>query len=985
MALEVLHNPFEHTHENLAFRELANQLKDWFDKKQLPGLLIGNPEIPADESLQPDILLFTPYSIFIIDLKNYGGKVHLPPVDQFPTRIWNCDGKQVRGGSFINPFAQLGSHRNKAMSVLKSIPKSEREYYSGLRPKHVVTLVYFHKPIQIKGSIPGSLEKTFFIADPNTILNFIEDVRSSALSLTSHHFNYFKRLFIGQPYNLSESFQETDDEPIENLSLWPEQNRILSEFGAFLDQEEERILILNGPECCGKSSLIPHLSSKAFEEGILQVEVLAPTGRIAGRLKKRLSLPYKSLYSFIYGGPQTQNEEGKDDEEGQEEGPELDLTAIETIPLRKDEDLESNAILIIDEAHLITNSFHKTEFLIFGSGHLLSDLLSFIRLPENKRKLVFIGDPYQLSFGKVEENALQVDFLRDLSELGVRAIKMTPNHNFISPSGRIDQNLKIAKGIDENSYCHLDFKPHAQVSCIAKQDIKVLVKSWIDLKTPFVILTFSNERAEEVNRWFRKNFLNQPEDLSPGDLLFINNNVRIPEGDLPFTEPRFVVNGTFMTVLEVGEETSFPKSGPHTGKLSFRKLKVKLSDSGQSVELWSLENYRNSLKAELSKDETIALKILLSGRIKKATLENPFEESVEYKNWESSSEKERLEGLIDQLKRDLADGQKVKGKLEEAEREFRKAERKARKAHRNRIRRQIQFNDPLINAAYLRFGWAMTVHKSLGEKWPEVLLNAEQGATFGKTNRSYFSWLYTGVSRSEEKINLINFQPIHPLMDLEVIEAIELITISEKPDPIKFKVNRQADLESEEVKFAEALEYAITDIPLIRCGHFIEQSLSTFGLNLKRVTHHNYQEVYQLSGNDEQSASIQIFYSGKFEFKSPNIIVASSAELKSALEDHLLNKAIPAYLWKQLTPSFKIPVYTKWKEEFKAMGWDLSVRGQHQFQDMLLLQKENAWISFKTIYNGDGFFQSVQATKSNQPERWKEVMPIFKFETSDVT
>jgi hypothetical protein len=291
----------------------------------------------------------------------------------------------------------------------------------------------------------------------------------------------------------------------------------------------------------------------------------------------------------------------------------------------------------------------------------------------------------------------------------------------------------------------------------------------------------------------------------------------------------------------------------------------------------------------------------------------------------------------------------------------------------------------LINAAYLRFGWAMTVHKSLGEKWPEVLLNAEQGATFGKTNRSYFSWLYTGVSRSEEKINLINFQPIHPLMDLEVIEVIELITISEKPDPIKFKVNREAHLESHEVKFAEALEYAITDIPLIRCGQFIEQSLSTFGLNIKSVIQHPYQEVYQLSGKNGNSAKIQIFYSKEFEFKSLKVMNASSPELKAALQDHLLNKAIPEYLWMQLTPTFKVSVYTEWKKQFESLGWELTLQNMHPYQDVFLIKKGDAWISFRTIYNGDGFFQSVQAIKSNHPEQWSEVLTVFKSETSDVT
>ena len=85
----------------------------------------------------------------------------------------------------------------------------------------------------------------------------------------------------------------------------------------------------------------------------------------------------------------------------------------EVIPLKSSKDIDEKALVIIAEAHLVSRSLSQSELLRFGSGRLLEDIIKFIN-PESKRKIVFIGDPYSLTFGKDEDSALNFETLSEL-------------------------------------------------------------------------------------------------------------------------------------------------------------------------------------------------------------------------------------------------------------------------------------------------------------------------------------------------------------------------------------------------------------------------------------------------------------------------------------------------------------------------------------------------------------------------------------------
>jgi exodeoxyribonuclease-5 len=62
-----------------------------------------------------------------------------------------------------------------------------------------------------------------------------------------------------------------------------------------------------------------------------------------------------------------------------------------------------------------------------------------------------------------------------------------------------------------------------------------------------------------------------------------------------------------------------------------------------------------------------------------------------------------------------------------------------------------------LNALHVKFAYAMTCHKTQGGQWPVVII--DQGyLTDENINSEYQRWLYTALTRSTEKVYLVNFR-----------------------------------------------------------------------------------------------------------------------------------------------------------------------------------------------------------------------------------
>ncbi|WP_413769785.1 ATP-binding domain-containing protein, partial [Vibrio vulnificus] len=70
-------------------------------------------------------------------------------------------------------------------------------------------------------------------------------------------------------------------------------------------------------------------------------------------------------------------------------------------------------------------------------------------------------------------------------------------------------------------------------------------------------------------------------------------------------------------------------------------------------------------------------------------------------------------------------------------------------------RKQALKDDPYFNAFKVKFGYAITCHKAQGSEWQHVLVNCY--SPYQKTlSRDYFRWLYTAITRTSQKLYVLN-------------------------------------------------------------------------------------------------------------------------------------------------------------------------------------------------------------------------------------
>lgn len=77
---------------------------------------------------------------------------------------------------------------------------------------------------------------------------------------------------------------------------------------------------------------------------------------------------------------------------------------------------------------------------------------------------------------------------------------------------------------------------------------------------------------------------------------------------------------------------------------------------------------------------------------------------------------------------------------------------------------QIKDSDPFVNAVFVKYGWAITVHKAIGSNYNEIIIKGHRKENDGITNDSYFRWLYSGITTGKI-VNITSPQKINPFMD----------------------------------------------------------------------------------------------------------------------------------------------------------------------------------------------------------------------------
>lgn len=959
MSLEILHNRAEHTHENEQFRRVAIELRSVFIQKNWEGILIGNPFNDNYYRFRADAILCYNYGIILIDFKNYRGSVKLPPNDEeFHNAKWYTESDkdksriEIKAGSrFINPFRQLKAYREAFYEIIE-----KNIYLNGsLNPSRVCIANLFSGPLEIKNQIPGSL-RYYKIVQESEFAHFLYDFASEN-TFSAEIANALKSIFPAEKWEEEHLEIQT---LIKNDNFNEIEKNVEIELNNFLIEKKSGVFVLESMNVKSRDAWMKYLVTEATNFGIPQIELWGHSSRICKKITDRTRTEVNSIYKTIYGGI-TQPDEDEVEKDAESE----DSKLLEIIPIKSNEYIDENALIILHEAHLINRSLNQSELLRFGSGRLLEDIFKFLNLEKNNRKVICIGDPYSLTFGKNEDAALNIETLSELFSGTIfhfRDVIIQTNFN-----GKTDIVFNIAKSIENSVFNELKYNwTSSDLHQLTKQEVKFKLKKWFSepklIEPKEAILMYSKKDAKKTNLWIKNNCLNNSLKFSKGDLLIANNNVNIPD-DTGFNQPKKVINGMYFTLNEVKEPLSIPvriSQSVLPVNLNFIKINVKCLNLNGTPEadVWMLENYFISDDG-LSKEEKIAFVVFVKIKLNELKAQNLFIDSAEFKLLKmdksfcelSNEEKEAV--VILATNYNSPKDKKIAVKLSYKVRKEILAKYKAK--YDRRLLAYIRENDPFVNAVFLNYGWALTVHKALGSSFNETIINSYQGESKGINNAEYFRWLYTAIATTENFVSIINPQEINPLMNCEFEDSSNgFIEVKEKKRGfLKFQnfipesvySNRVADLNNENVigtictltKHVESRGYILESVQkksdyLTKVIYSIPQSTDKKGIF----------NIDNKGGKDHYAVSnVRI---DKLENEEKEIIEEIIASLFVVID--LPNQDFSL----ELPNDFRKVIYSKWSNILEEKNYQLKLVESHINQDIFSANNNESKIKFRVWY-----------------------------------
>ena len=189
------------------------------------------------------------------------------------------------------------------------------------------------------------------------------------------------------------------------MILTSQQQSALNDIVSFINSTnpEDKVFILAGYAGTGKTTIIKEILRSCRSDEVNGILLMAPTGKAAKVLRERTG--YKEACT-IHSGIFSQDPIFVNQEDNDVATTEVTLA----FPLNTTKAHDSSWLCIIDEASMVSSREVVNEDLIFGTGNMLADILSFVDI-NSKSKVIFIGDPAQLPpVGDSTSNALNPEW-----------------------------------------------------------------------------------------------------------------------------------------------------------------------------------------------------------------------------------------------------------------------------------------------------------------------------------------------------------------------------------------------------------------------------------------------------------------------------------------------------------------------------------------------------------------------------------------------
>lgn len=497
-----------------------------------------------------------------------------------------------------------------------------------------------------------------------------------------------------------------------NAAFTTDQQQALACFESLM-RGPDRIFILKGYAGTGKTFLLNEITRILEQRGIPFV-LMAPTGRAAKILRQQTSRQTSTIHRGIYQMNDVKeiNPEKVDNAES--------YKFFFDLARKRD---EQNCVYIIDEASMVSDEYSEGEFFRFGSGHLLSDLMTHTAIYENghQRKIIFCGDPAQLPpVNEPESPALQAaTFHRDGQanpiELELRQVVRQQQS-----SGILQAATWLREHIAQKDFSSFEVNSAPDITFLTTME---LLGHYLDsLKnhgfSHTILIASTNANVKLLNNMVRESIFGETApSLRAGDRLMIaRNNYRC---DIP------VFNGDFATVISASPDVEthvVPVNQPVRGKRHTEHVK--------------LEFRQVDLQMDNPEHGSVTTRYLINETLLNSTEAQP-----------TSLQNKALYVFFRQRHRHLGE--------------------------KSPLLKKALVDDPYFNCLHVKYGYAITGHKAQGGEWEQVYIDMQPVAT--PFHSDYFRWAYTAITRCRGHLFLLNCPRFSILKSRKAIQVPENI------------------------------------------------------------------------------------------------------------------------------------------------------------------------------------------------------------------
>lgn len=359
--------------------------------------------------------------------------------------------------------------------------------------------------------------------------------------------------------------------------LTSSQQKLVAEIEDFFHNDSDHVFILKGYTGTGKELILRGVVTYLNKIG-RSLSLSAPTAKAGFWLDKIVGNHKTSIHSTIHSMIYRFEEK----KEALNNNPLNKSRCV--FRLRKNED-SLNHVYLISESSILSDVKPNGEYLQYGSGKLLQDLMEYIHPDKTlcNRKVIFIGDDTQLPPVTLKESpALTEKYFKDLygEEFSVRVFQLTDVVVSQLKNLIVKNAIQIRQELERNRYTRLTLE--SDTSTMIPLEEEELVAKYLDAfknakDDKPIILVSTNESSKRYNSLIRKSLFPDKITVQPGDWIMFTENRMI--------DHYRVFNGGFAKILKVMycEQTSV-KSKDGTRNLRLRHVELEfINEQGEKV------------------------------------------------------------------------------------------------------------------------------------------------------------------------------------------------------------------------------------------------------------------------------------------------------------------------------------------------------------------------------------------------------------------